>query len=269
MTRALVLWALLCGAVQAQIGPSLGSPTGPGIGTTLPSAIRSPDDAAPWWRSGPLIDADGNAVAHVYWRNGAIVDALGNSWTMNGTVPQVGAAGAVPPGAGPFAVANNYTLGTGSDALDFAGNAWTFAAVGRLTSLPASTAPVIVNATLNTEGWLVQMSSTGTAAIVCYNGTGNSNPTANAISAGSVFVVCGGHTAAGSSLIKLNSGSTSTAVAGHTAGSTSVATLGLLASLSRAFPGTLFEFYATTTEPSDVICTGIVNTVAARMKVSL
>ena len=42
MKRALVLWALLCGAAQAQIGPTLGSPTGPGISSTLPSAFLTP-----------------------------------------------------------------------------------------------------------------------------------------------------------------------------------------------------------------------------------
>lgn len=79
--------------------------------------------APPWWRlHGPVIDDDGGTVAHVYWRDGALVDRNGNSWTQNGTVPQVGAAGTIPPSAGPYSDANYYSLGAGADVLDFAGD---------------------------------------------------------------------------------------------------------------------------------------------------
>jgi hypothetical protein len=50
------------------------------------------------------------------------VDTKGNAWTQNGTVPQAAPVGAVPPGAGPFSDANYYSLGTGNDVLDFAGD---------------------------------------------------------------------------------------------------------------------------------------------------
>jgi lysophospholipase L1-like esterase len=60
-------------------------------------------------------------VAHPIWSGTAISDAYG-TWTMNSTVPQVARSGNTPPGAGPFASDKWYRLGTGVDALDFAGD---------------------------------------------------------------------------------------------------------------------------------------------------
>lgn len=229
----------------------------------LSKAIPSND--APWWRSGPLITPDANAVAHIIWRNGALVDTKGNSWTQSGTVPQVADSGFIPPGAGPFSTSNYYTLGSGADAVDLGGGTWTIGVVARLTSLPASSAPVLSNATLSTEGYLIQMTSAGLAQQVAYNGTGNSAVSANAVTAGQFIVGCFGRDA-GTSYVKLNGGVKASAAAGFTAGSTSVATIGLIASLSRAFNGTIYEIYVTSSAPSDALLDSMQSQVYVRTK---
>src|SRR5574340_1492774 len=70
----------------------------------------------------PLIPDDAGTVSHVVFNGSSLVDRFGNSWTQNGTVPQVARSGRTPAGAGPFSDANYYSLGTGSDVLDFAGD---------------------------------------------------------------------------------------------------------------------------------------------------
>jgi hypothetical protein len=76
-------------------------------------------------RRTPLISQAG-ATSHVIFNGTALVDTTGYVWTQQGTVPQVAAGGSTTlgsrPGAGPFSTVNNYSLGAGSDVLDFAGD---------------------------------------------------------------------------------------------------------------------------------------------------
>jgi len=220
---------------------------------------------APWWRKGPLIDEDANTVAHVYWRNGALVDSKANSWVMNGTVPQVGAVGAVPPGAGQFSAANNYTLGSGNDVLDFAGD-FTFVAVSRQVSLPAGSSPSFYNATPVAQGWIGLITNAGKGQLVAYNGAFPNALTTNSIGAGSVYVLCGGR-ASGTLYAKLNLGTTITAAGGTIVpGTTSVATIGYDTVDARAHTGYVYELYFTTTTPSDALFTAIASRVFSRIR---
>lgn len=69
-----------------------------------------------------LFQPDANTVAHIYWDGGRLVDTKGNTWTQTGTVPMVGRRANAQPGSGPYSDLNFYSLGAGSDVLDFSGD---------------------------------------------------------------------------------------------------------------------------------------------------
>jgi hypothetical protein len=221
-----------------------------------------------WWRRGPLITPDANTVAHVIWRNGALVDTKGNSWTMNGTVPQVASSGSTPPSAGPYTGVNFYSLGAGADVLDFAGGTFSAAVVGQITSLPASSAPLIDNGAPVSSGWLFHLNNTGTVLVACYNGGAFSTSTANAVVAGQTFVAFAGMTA-GTLYAKLNGGVMTSAAGTMTTPTTVVAALGWSAATSRNYTGTIYEAWASTTAPSDALFTTILGQVNSRLRRSL
>lgn len=262
MTRALVLWALLCGAAQAQIGTSLGAPMSPAIGSSFPSAIQSPGDI-PWWVKAPLIDEDVNTVAHVYWRNGALVDSKGNSWTQNGTVTQAGASGFVPPGAGPFSDANYYSLGAGSDVLDFAGD-FTITIVFRAGS-NVNGNQIANGAAYGGVGWAtLEGGSHVTAWYV--NGSLLAN-TATSKTPGKVYVSSFGMS--GTDLRGLeNLGTARAGTATVSPATAATAKIGRYEGAGAAFDGTILEFYATTTAATDANMRAIHAAVLSRMRVS-
>ena len=223
----------------------------------------------PWWRRGPLITEDANCVAHVIWRNGSLIDLKGNSWTMAGTVPQVPESGSVPPGAGPFSIANYYKLGTGVDVLDFAGGTFSLVVIGKMSADPSTV--IAGNTDVATAGWNLQTATANTFSFRQFGPavqvtSGNTAPT------GSLFVGCGGRDNGGSlAYVKLNSGTTVTgASASYTSPSAVEANIGTWSAHSFAWVnGIAYELYATTTAPSDALFSGIVAQVAARVRRAL
>lgn len=217
---------------------------------------------APYWRKGPLIPEDGGCVAHVYWRNGALVDGKGNTWSQNGTVPQVNAAGSTPPAAGPFSAANYYGLGAGADVLDFAGD---FSACVILYPTSLGTAGVFYS---NTDGSTVggdaQINAFNRLQFFSRNG-GASAQTTNSVTANAPAVCCFG-ISAGNLLAKLNLGTTVTQAGAWSAAAASVAMLGRW---SGGFPygtGYMIEAYFSSTAGSDALFTSIASTVFSRLR---
>jgi hypothetical protein len=208
--------------------------------------------------SGPLITEDANTVAHVYWNGTALVDTKGNAWTENGTVPQVSANPFTTTryGAGPFSAANYYSLGTGTDVLDFAGDftacfvysSWSGGGDGVLFSNGAAFTPT-------TAGYAVLLGTGGTNAL--YYAYGVQVPDAgNVVPANGPSVTCIGQTGA-TGVLKTNLGTYRTKTTGSTAATGATALLGRYPGTAQPFLGTIYEAYFTTTAPSDALFTAI------------
>jgi hypothetical protein len=75
--------------------------------------------------SSPIIPDDGNTVAHIWVNGGTLIDTKGNTWASHGSVPFNAPAtvfGRSVEGIGPFSDSDYFTLGTGSDVIDFSGD---------------------------------------------------------------------------------------------------------------------------------------------------
>ncbi len=166
MTLAL---ALLLGQV---IQPGQG-PHAPGIREPAPVAFTYYAQS-----SGAMIPDDANTVSHVYWDGTRIHDTiLGDAaWTQNGTVPQVASGPFYPhgfsqpakAGAGPFSVANYYSLPAGN-ALDFAGD---FSICIIYTQLGTAANDYFVSALSGAAGFWIQFASGGSSPYIYFGQSG-------------------------------------------------------------------------------------------------
>lgn len=212
----------------------------------------------------PLLADDANTVVKVVWRNGALVDLRGNAWTQQGTVPQVSRTATTPAGAGPFTSTDYYSLGTGSDVLDFAGDfsiCFVFAFTGVTGELLANGADLV-------SGYRVHALPTGLMFDTNGTSTRVRTITANAPISGAVNVGCAGR-AGSTQAAKLNLGTyTVTAGAQNTPGTSWIAQIGRYTNGTLAFPGTIFEAWISTTTPSDAICTAAAQRVKQRLGIT-
>lgn len=218
-------------------------------------------------QAGPLILADANTVVHVVWNGSAMVPLIGPAWTMNGTIPQVPRAGKTPAGAGPYSDANFYSLGTGNDVLDFAGD---FSACLVFAVTSGANSPVLFsNGTVSTNGWIAQNASAGGDLRVTFSTAGVASPTVDTFALPSgLNVVCVGRAAA-TGQIKANLRALVTGSAGTiTAATGTPARLGRYPSAGFALNGTLYEAWFSTTTPSDALFTAIANRVKSRAGVT-
>jgi hypothetical protein len=199
----------------------------------------------PLTTSGPLITEDANTVAHVYWNGTALTDTKGNAWTMNGTVPQVTANPFTTTryGAGPFSDSNYYSLGTGSDVLDFAGD-FTCHLVFNPTTLDAANARrLLVNASTSTGYALTVRSTAASQVEFTVFRAGPASATATIATAPTIAgpnVVSIGRSGNTNS-IKMNLSATGTSTAAMDQDSATVAKIGSLGTSTRAFDGTIYE----------------------------
>ena len=255
--RKLALLLLLPSLALAQ-GLSLTAPGVTGGGKVLASF--------PLTTSGALIEEDANTVAHVYWNGTALVDTKGNSWTQNGTVPQVTANPFTTTryGAGPFSAANYYSLGTGADVLDFAGD-FTICVVLKFDATDGAWRPVVYNGVTVTSGWelWVNASSNIIQAVFITDGgaadtrstvmlTGTTGPNSNF-----PLVICGGRSGT-TQYAKINLGTTvSTPNAKNVPGTAAIARIGVDNTLVYSARDTLYEVYATSTAWSEATVTAI------------
>lgn len=216
----------------------------------------------------PLLDDDAGTVAHVVWRDGQLVDTRGNAWTQNGTVPQVARTAGLPAGAGPFSDANYYTLGTGSDVLDFAGDFSACLVMIQAATFAATT--VMMNGAYYASGWWINTdAATHSYAFIqsvpgmAYSKYGNA-----ALIDGAVNVLCFGR-AGLTGLYKLNLHVLATvAVPSITPGSSYPVYLGVNSPGIEGFNGTILEAWFSTATPSDTLFTALMQQVKQRLGIT-
>lgn len=206
-------------------------------------------------RFGHLILDDPGTVAHVYFDGAAIRDSSGNAWSMQGTVPQVAKSGFTPAGAGPFSDSAFYTLGTGSDVLDFSGDF--SACIVWSPSTTNATRALAANGTYNTAGWIVSDSQ---RLYVSQSGGVSSTAVGGNPANGTMSVTCFGQ-ASGRAVLKQNLGSYLQAAGTVTiTPATSVrAQIGRYEAggAGRNASGIIYEAWFSTTTPSDALFTAI------------
>ena len=200
--------------------------------------------------SGPLITEDANTVAHVYWNGTALVDSKGNAWTENGTVPQVTANPFTVErfGSGPFSAANYYSLGTGDDVLDFAGDI-TVCVV--FSGLLAGTSEVASDGGFGAAGagWTLLASATQVIFDTYDAASAYTRASAAAVVTSGPHVICGGRSGS-TQYVKGNLVATVSQAGAKTVAATSnPAMIGRRATGAGTAPmeGTIYEVYATTT----------------------
>lgn len=224
--------------------------------------------------TGPVIEDDSGVLAHVTWNGTALVDSVsGNSWTQNGTVPQVttsplypsGFSGSARAGAGPYTAANYYQLGTGSDVLDV--TTFSFCIVYN-TNVDTSGGVLASDGQSNTSGWYLQQNGSGQIVFrMCKSGSCGA-ATGTLITIGGIGVVCAGYDTS-TVYVKNNlEAIVTTAFSGGVSNTTQALILGQYSVSSLPFNGTLYEFYATTTTPSDSLFTKIQNRVFSHLTTS-
>ena len=220
----------------------------------------------------PLITPDANAVIHVWWPKTALVDATLNSWMMNGTVP-VAASSAYKTkrsvAGNPFTIINNYSLGSGSDVADFAGD-FTVCVVfaGGAT---AGANHIFSNGTYGASGAGYFLRNTGASLRVTVDfcgaasAVGTLSPT-NTYST-SANIACFGRSGA-AGYAKLNGGTTVTnASVPVSAGTAYPAIIGNgTYAPSGPFPGTVTEVYATSTAWNEATVAALQTAVMAKFK---
>lgn len=223
--------------------------------------------------TGPLIADDASTVAHVMWNGTALVDTFGNSWTQNGTVPQVSKSGKTPAGAGPFSDANYYSLGTGNDVLDFAGD-FSVAVVWTATGLTDASEVLLVNGVSGASGagWRI-FARHNTGDVICdtfaaASAITRSQTTPNNIKA-AVNVICFGRSGT-NQIAKCNLNAAITTAGTKTVvGTSQIAKIGRdEPALNSAGESTIHEVWATSTAASDALFTAIANRVKARAAVT-
>lgn len=240
MTRAVAALAVLALAMPAEAASRLRSRGSPPIRL-------------------PLITPDANAVAHVYWTSTGLVDAKGNTWTMVGSVPQVAGTRRLPPGAGPMSGTALYRItGTG---LNFAGD-FTAVVVAKITATTGTFALPLVTGTgsVGYFGGVVQ--SSGRVRAQFYPGA--SVDTGATVTVDSPFVIVFGR-ASSAYYVKVSGGTSNRSLLGTYTAGTTAATIGTGLG-GNAFPGVVYEVYATTTPFSDALASGIIAQAGARMR---
>ncbi len=212
---------------------------------------------------GKLIVDDVNTVAHVWWDGARLRDRKGNIWTMNGTVPQVARNGRVPPGSGPFSDANYYSLGSGSDVLDFAGDFSAHFVIDGTLSV-AGNRRILANSNLTTNGWQVVDEAGGSFAL--YIGTGAAITSIGSAKMSGVVNVISAGRSGGTSYLKVNLQATASNVHAYTPGTTSIARIGDIA--GAAFTGTIYEIMATSTPFSEALAVAIQTRIKSKLGIT-
>lgn len=259
MTRALSLVSLAvwaCGAhaqgVQRSIVPAI-------------DAVRPAIDSG---RQLLLPDTITGTACHFWWDGIAIRETKGCSWSMAGSVPQLGRNGRLAAGAGPYAAGNRYQLGTGIDALDFTG-AWWACFIFRPSDITTDQY-FFSNSDHSSVGYAFRIASSS-VRLVQWAPTAIQSIPANAPIVNVVNVVCGGWDGSSSLISKLNLGTIrSQAGAGAIAPATSSpARIGQTS--TGALPATgsvLFEGVLVSGTPSDSVFTVIQQTVKSKLAIT-
>jgi hypothetical protein len=250
--RLLILAHLILGATAAR---------GQGLSLTAPGQSSGGRVLAsfPLSTSGPLITEDANTVAHVYWNGTALVDTKGLNWVQVGTVPMVtdNPFTTTRYGAGPFSASNYYSLGTGTDVLDFAGD-FTACIVFNAAPTGAQQILAINGSSASNSGWAILLTTAGLGQLTTYGAASTSTVSVTALAAAAgPNVVCAGRAGSDQS-IKMNLGATDTDAGTKTVAPTSLAALiGVHPTAGIPLTGTIYEVYATSTPFTEATVTAI------------
>lgn len=218
-------------------------------GTLVPMAVYS----------GPLIADDVNTVCHATFNGTAIQDSKGCAWTMQGTVPQVSRSGKTPPGAGPFSASNYYYLGSGNDALDFAGD-FSICVVHTPT---AGANYLVSDGAYNVSGYYLQV-TTSSATFNMSGGAGVNASVFPSTQVVGVNVLCVGRSG-NTAYAKSNLGATlNAAISSYAPATATIARIGTASAGANPFAGTIYELWFSTTAASDAVFTAIANRVKLR-----
>jgi len=188
------------------------------------------------------------------------------AWTTNGTVPKTTISQSAPRGfgaehrgSGPFSDANYWSLGAGSDVLDFASD-YTMCVIFNPTSVAAQSFFYDNSANPAGTGHYTTLQAGGAVSYAAQSH--GIVTTTNVAVLGTTNVACGGRDL-GALLMRarLNNGVVAEAAASAGGGSTSaVAYLGRYStSTGYAYNGTISEVYFTTTKASSALITALTN----------
>lgn len=216
----------------------------------------------------PLISGRPGEVSHVFCRNGAFQDrASAVNWVENGAVPRVQLPQGPPVwGFGPFSDTNYFSLGTGSDALDFAGD-FSACVIYQVGSSGALDQLLLCDKDAN-NGWRLDALRGGNPAMVSFfSGAVQTNVSVlTVVPDGQLAVLCFGR-AGTTGFIKVNLGLLQTGPSGPiAAGTLGPAMIGRDFGAGIAATSTIMYescFYSTT--PSDPFFTGIMQEVKGKL----
>lgn len=209
-----------------------------------------------------LLPEDGNTVLHTVWRNGAVMDLLGTAWTKNGTPSQVSESPPLTPGFGPASAGGWYSLGTGADVLDFAGD-WTIVLVA--TPKSAAGQNVLGDGAWQAYGFQLFIES-GWSFYMNGNGTTNTRSVAHVLDAPNV--VCFGRTGNLLGLAVNGGGWNPATFSSYAPATVQPLKLGWDGGGRVSFTGTVYEILATTTPASSALCASYAATVKSRLGIT-
>lgn len=218
----------------------------------------------PGTTSGPFLPGDSSSVLHCrgggYEGGSTWACVTGGPLTKTGTVSSDSSTALFPSGlsalsrvsVGTFSDSNYFTLGSGDDVLDFAGD---FSAC--LVYAPVAHGGIVFsNGLALNDGYYIHADSAQTYVVFNRSGAADViNETASTL--GGPNILCFGRT--GSTIVsQLNAGTYRTASAGTiTPGTTRTAYFGRNNSAGNGFSGHLYEMWFTTTAPTEAAFTAI------------
>lgn len=220
-----------------------------------------------------IIANRGGEVSHVFVRGGQIIDPFTrginqlSGWVESGSVPRVGPS--VPGGCdgrylvegiGPFSGTNYFTLGSGADVLDFAGD---FSVCVLISPSATAGQYVFSNENGSTLGYVLYMPLVPNQANFFSRAANAGVQTNNSVVASVPNVVCFGRVG-GVSLVKLNQGTTFSAAMAFTPDTVDPAILGGLV----RWGGLIYEAWFSILTPSNALFTSIALEVKGRLGVT-
>lgn len=268
--KALLVLVALAASDTGAAGwnPLLPAPAKPvGVGAGGANVAQVVLLSAPFTTVGGAFTPDANTVSNVTWNGASIVDPY-NTWTQNGTVPQVttspwypnGFSAAPTAGAGAFSDTNYYSLGTGSDVLDFTGDfSCCFA---HLPTSSPSDLVLLSDWVASSSGWYIDPRLGGAGGVLVFQ-SGAVQSLVQDVGGFSVLgganVICAGR-GGSTGYLKQNLRAVVTSTAGTITPATSTpALLGRWGNAGFPYTGNAFSAWCSSTTPADALFTAIQN----------
>ncbi|MFA6118117.1 MAG: hypothetical protein WC729_29290 [Sphingomonas sp.] len=220
-------------------------------------------------KPGRCFTPDANTVMHCHSPDGGgkwlcPINTGADQWTENGTLTKTTPARYVWPAgvdkrdaeaAGPFSDANYFSLGTGLDVLDFAGD---FSRCTVINVTSCATAPIIdIDGAAGAGGYYVALNTSCVPIFTTADAAGQLTQTAgSAVALSGDSILCYGR-ASGAGFISVNGDAAVTSAARTTRDTANPARVGVLNDGTLALAGTVLEQWASSTPASDALFTKI------------